>query len=151
MDETTLEIELQQLQTKLWEKHEDWAHEGRRPIVWYTARGRLSKAEVYRILETAQQFNMPMVMHEVGFGFGHIGISIFSNEKCVGVAPEFLFELSEKHLDPKEFLWAEKATLGNVLDEAWALFSPFTHSEANRKRLEYSKFDMPCSRKSYCY
>lgn len=108
----------------------------------------LSKKEVFDILDTAKYYNMPMTIYGVGFSFGQIGIRIFENEQFPGIKPDCLFILSENHLKVEDFRWVKRPTLGAVHDEAWELFSQFTHSEDNLKRLDFSGIERP-REKSY--
>jgi hypothetical protein len=108
--------------------------------------GYLSKDQVEAVLNCIDEFDLLCSIQSIGFGFGGIGINLyqFQDEPYPGVGEqvEHLFCLSEEHLDPKDFPWVERATMGNVRDEAWELFRA-ARSEKNLQRLRKLGWETP--------
>jgi hypothetical protein len=89
--------------------------------------------------------------------FGGYCMLLYDHPPCFGVTPIKLFDLSERVLPPFDRydrlggeLPAEKKP-GCGTDRAWELFSRYTHSEKNRKWLEYYGMGPPRERGYYDY
>ena len=82
---------------------------------------------------------------------------IYDHPPCFGVPPIKTFDLSERVLPPfdrYDRIVSEKPPEGKPgcgQDRAWELFSRYTHSEQNRKWLEYYGMDPPRERGHYDY
>ena len=109
--------ELEKLQEDMWE----YLDNGR--IAHCQEKGTLAKAQVEDILNTIRTDEFLCKLCGVGFGFGRVGLEIYQDELYPGTGVQFLFCLSQNHLDPKDYPWTARATLGAPHEEAFELFS----------------------------
>lgn len=118
----------------------------------------LTHEELERVLSLVRGCKLLTSMFSSSM-FGGYGMSVFDHEPFPGTGPTFLLALSEEHLPPPTRLERaaggttrpSKKTPGCGRDEAWKLFSPFTHSAQNREWLKSYKMDPPRERGYYDY
>ncbi len=126
---------LRELQKKHWEHHPP----RRVPNFSYghsSEVGIIPKATVEEIFALIEEHKLVCELTSVGFGFGGIGINICLDEQYPGVGVEFLFCLSQNHLDPEEYLGINKPEKpGDVSDMAWDLFK-IARTSRNISRLK---------------
>lgn len=84
--------------------------------------GTIQSPEVEAVLAAIAEHRLVCELTTVAFGFGQIGINLYLDEPFPGVGPEFVFCLSENHLDHEAYPWVNESTGGNVHPKAWELF-----------------------------
>ena len=95
---------------------------------WSGKKRPLSKDEHERLFALIEKYSMICVLWDA-FGF-NLGMRVFAHPNTVGEKPSFLVSISHDHVKPHvagEFHF----------DEQWKYFSPFTHSNANRRALKF--------------
>lgn len=113
----------------------------------------LTYPEVARIQKVIEQENLLTSMIEDSL-LGGYGMRIYERPVSPGVPPVLLFSFSERIL-PEYTRWDRlmdkdpPACLGR--DDAWEMFSKYTHSEQNRKWLEMCGMESPKPRDYYDY
>ncbi len=114
-----------------------WPAQGTQPV--------LSPMELTSVLSVVQDRSLLTNMFCSGM-FGGYGMHILEHELFPGVGPVHLLSLDEKHL-PGPCVKRP----GEGRDDAWEVFSRFTHSERNVQWLKGYRMDLPRPRTSYDY
>ena len=116
----------------------------------------LTKAELHRILACIEEECLLTEMCSDTM-FGGYCMTVYDHPPCFGVPPIKTFDLSERLLplfDRYDRIGGElppEKNPGCGTDRAWELFSRYTHSEQNRKWLEYYGMEPPRERRYYDY
>lgn len=137
--------ELREMQRVMWKHHPPTRNSYGHSVEV----GTLTASEVQAVMEAIEEHQLVCELTGVGFGFGRIGLALYRDEPFPGVGPEFLFCLSQNHLDKNDFPWTGEATYGNVQDKAWDLFAA-ARSEHNIARLRALGLEV-VERGSLCY
>lgn len=137
---------LRSLQTEIWS--EEIEGDGSRVLLRH-----LTYPEVSRIKEVVEQEGLLTSMTEDSL-LGGYGMRIYDHPVSPGVPPVRLFYFSERIL-PEYTRWDclldrdPPAHLGR--DDAWEMFSKYTHSDQNRKWLKMYGMKPPEPRGYYDY
>lgn len=105
----------------------------------------LSQTELEGILGVIQERSLITSMFCSGM-FGGYGMNVYEHEPFPGAGPLLLLALAENHL-PGTCVKRP----GEGRDDAWEIFSRFTHSEKNAQWLQSYRMDPPRSRTFYDY
>lgn len=153
---------LKQLDAELWPAPKTDADRDRLTIVLQAERllGHGEVERIFAIVETA-----PLVTEMFSKGmFGGYGIALMEHELYPHTGPTRLLSIIEDHLPPPKgptvydhLLGTAKPTLkpkkhpGCGTDQAWELFSKYTHSPQNSEWLKQYKMRAPEERYHYDY
>ncbi|HVI42708.1 MAG TPA: hypothetical protein VM577_18925 [Anaerovoracaceae bacterium] len=109
----------------------------------------LSVAEVTMVLQAVEQNNLLTNMYSSHM-FGGYGIEIFEQEPYPGTGPQLLLRFNEDHL-PKDLCDGKRRCQGCGKEDAWELFSKYTHADKNKKWLAMYKMPAPREQSYYDY
>jgi len=118
----------------------------------------LTQEELDRILDLVREHKLLTSMFSSNM-FGGYGMHVYEHEPYPGTGPSKLIAITEDHLPPPTRLERAvgdgekrpKKHPGCGRDDAWEMFSPFTHSEQNREWLKSYKMEPPRDRTYYDY
>ena len=116
------------------------------------------KERLFKILDT----HLAVVEMFCTNMFGGYGINVYAHEQYPGTGPDFLLAITEDNLPPRSRLSridgetepAPEKFPGCGRDDAWELFSKYTHTEQMKVWVnEYRRFKLnpPRDRSSYDY
>lgn len=125
---------------------------------WEDAKRILTYEERDRIFATVESCNLLTSMFSKGM-FGGFGISIYEHPVYPGAPPTRLLWLTEDNLPPPsrfdrvggKQLKRTRPGPGCGFDDAWELFSKYTHSTRNHGWLVAYRMDLPQDRSYYDY
>jgi hypothetical protein len=117
----------------------------------------LTDKEVARLFKIVEDAPLLTQLFSHGMICG-VGISFFEHEQYPGAGPELLLGVKDKHLkltrtayDHIQCKPRKERVAGNVSDEAWGLFTKYTHSEQNRAWLKMYNIEMKFEKTNYDY
>lgn len=118
--------------------------QGNLTYVPYYERRRLTEDEWQQVKDIVAENGLALRMVNCCMGFG-CGIEVYEPPAYPGLPATFWLMVTQDHLP----LPHEGASMR--FDEAWEVFHPLTHTEANTKLLEISGIEKPKSKGSYEY
>lgn len=145
---------LKALHDDLWPKN----HKPDSPVSIRALR-RMTREEWDRVFKLIEDERLVCEMTSVNM-FGGYGVRVYAHEPFPGTGPDYLLLVHEDHLPTPtrfEVLQDEapqprtKKVPGSGRDDAWELFSKYTHSAENRKFLKKYKLEDPRDRHYYDY
>ena len=148
---------LRDLNSEVWKEEVSYITSPHpRKIVSLVVARPLTKQEADRVLACVEEEGLLTEMCSDSM-FGGYRMILYDHPPCIGIPPIQVFHFSEKMLPPfdrYDRLVGEKPPEkkpGCGEDRAWELFSRYTHSEKNRKWLEYYGMGAPRERYYYDY
>ena len=147
---------------RLWIKDLEkslWPKDRKNPNpVKLEAHRQLTHDERDRVFKDIETFGLVVEMFSSNM-FGGYGIAIYEHELYPHTGPQYLLAITEDNLPPPSRL--ERATgdspkvakkvPGSGRDDAWELFSKFTHSDQMREWVDQYKLNKPRERDYYDY
>lgn len=131
--------------------------------LWPESRGSganrtLSKEELERVFACIEKYKLVAEMYSIRM-FGGYGMQLYEQEPYPGTGAQFITAITEDHL-PVPTRYDHIA--GNVKekplrrpgcgrDDAWEIFSKYTHSDVNRAWLKKYRLETPRERSYYDY
>lgn len=148
---------LRDLDSEVWKEEVSYVTSPRlRKVVSLVVSRPLTKQESGQVFACVKEEGLLTQMGSDSM-FGGYCMSVFDHPPCYGVPPILAFRFSERILPPfdrYDRLGGElppEKNPGCGTDRAWELFSRYTHSEQNRKWLEYYGMEPPRERGYYDY
>lgn len=114
------------------------------------ARRILTAQEIDLIFQTIEAHNLMTDMFSANM-FGGYGMDVYQHEPYPGTGPQFIFRMTEYELPPEMNAKFGKASGGSGSNDAWKLFSKYTHSQQNKEWLAMYKMEAPKYRSYYDY
>lgn len=111
---------------------------------------KLTAKEVQVIFEVIEHCNLLTSMFSANM-FGGYGINVYDHESYPGTGPTHLLTITEFDLPPEMNAKDGQAAMGSGSEDAWNLFSKYTHSDQNRAWLKMYKMSEPQERYYYDY
>lgn len=138
---------LTSLQDEIWEYAHPTARNG---IGWWSEVRALTSEEWSRLKTLFEENDF---LFELGTMFGFsLQLNVLECETYPGTGPSFLLMLSQKQL-PKEEGTQEAAKGGASVswENAWNIFTKYTHSDRNAEKLKFHKREAPKEASYYMY
>jgi hypothetical protein len=141
----------------------EYLEPGWRPKLPPKPRELLTKEEMDRAFALIDSAPLLTVLCRTGM-FGGVGIKLYAHEVYPGTGPEHLLTIAEQHIvrmwDRTRYEHMQgvpprgrpkRKSSGDCLDEAWNLFTKYTHTPQNRRWIEHYRIEMCFDRVGYQY